>query len=643
MEPSTVATDATTPTSGDPHPANTNSGATAEGAVVSPMFPPGIPRFNPRHLRPLFWRLPLLALLAIGLVTVVYVDRVLQRDYQKEASTQAVQTDALLESFVTHRLFAIGTLRALLADSPSEREQRDRFAIFSREIVENAPDLESIALLDPFGVERETYRRSGGVTVARDGRGQHVRVPQRAGALARARAEARMTLSGTLRLDDGRPGMIGYLPIERNDRVIGFLAAGIPYQALFDDALAGQLQGIFPYRIVDERGVPIAVSADFPEEPARLVTRAVTAPGELSWTLQVAIGAFEPRLPRFVNVLVGPLLLLLVLFLVLREEARARRFGEHTLDLEIMSSNLLAANVRLEERAHQIAEANAAKSRFLANVSHELRTPINAIVGYNSLALEGMYGALAPGLRTAHERMHSAADHLLRLVDDVLDLSKIEVGRLALDLEPVDVGALLEGVCTVMQPLADSRELELSTQIDVDLPTITSDGSRIRQIVLNLTSNAIKFTERGSVTLSARRDPHDPEGHVLVEVRDTGIGIARRDLGRIFEEFEQVRPSGRGDSMQRGTGLGLAISKKLSRLLGGDLRVYSRPRRGSIFTLLLPVTAPDVSASGDVPALIGSKERERPIATERLDVAETTANTQAAQTTARLDHSSTHG
>ena len=609
------------------------------------MFPAGIPRFNPRHLRPLFWRLPLLALLAIGIVTVIYVDRVLQRDYQKEASTQAVQTDALLESFVTHRLFAIGTLRALLADSPSEREQRERFAIFSREIVENAPDLESIALLDPYGVERETYRRNGAASAASaaGGRGEHVRVPQRAAALGRARAEARMTLSGTLLLEDGRPGMIAYLPIERNNRVIGFLAAGIPYQALFDDALAGQLQGIFPYRIVDERGVPIAVSADFPEEAARLVTRSVTAPGELSWTLQVAIGAFEPRLPRFVNVVVGPLLLLLVLFLVLREEARARRFGEHTLDLEIMSSNLLGANLRLEERAHQIAEANAAKSRFLANVSHELRTPINAIVGYNSLALEGMYGALAPGLRTAHERMHSAADHLLRLVDDVLDLSKIEVGRLTLDLEPVDLGALLEGVCTVMQPLADSRELELSTQIDVDLPTITSDASRIRQIVLNLTSNAIKFTERGSVTLSARRDPHDPDGHVLIEVRDTGIGIARRDLGRIFEEFEQVRPSGRGDSMQRGTGLGLAISKKLSRLLGGDLRVYSRPRRGSIFTLLLPVTAPDVSASSGEGPRIPPKERERPIETERLSVDDATPVTQAAQTGARLDHSSSHG
>src|SRR5687768_13096441 len=157
MEPNTVATDATTPKSRDPQPGATDSSAPAI-ASVSPMFPPGIPRFNPRHLRPLFWRLPLLALLAIGIVTVVYVDRVLQRDYQKEASTQAVQTDALLESFVTHRLFAIGTLRALLADSPSEREQRDRFAIFSREIVENAPDLQSIALLDPFGVDRKSTR-----------------------------------------------------------------------------------------------------------------------------------------------------------------------------------------------------------------------------------------------------------------------------------------------------------------------------------------------------------------------------------------------------------------------------------------------------------------------------------------------------
>ena len=582
-----------------PHAAVTGvMGGTSEVAGRLQTPPEGgpalsVPRINPRHLRPLLWRLPLIVLLIFGVVTLVYVDRVLQRDYRKEATTQAVQTDALLESFVTHRLFTLGTLRALLSGTAVVSEQLQRFLTFSEEIIEHAPDLESIVLLDPGGAEVDAYRRGG----AR-GRGvDHRRIVERIVALERARFERRTSLSGTLRLDDGRNGMIAYLPIERADRITGFIAAGIPYQALFDDALAGQLQGVFPYRIVDAEGRTIALSADFPRFPARLVTRAVTVPGELSWTLHVAIEPFQPRVARLVNLIVGPLLLLLVVFLVLREEARARRFGEHTLNLEIMSSNLLAANVRLEERAHQIAEANAAKSRFLANVSHELRTPINAIVGYNSLALEDVYGTMPAGLRTAHERIRAASEHLLRLVDDILDLSKIEVGRLALDLGPVNLAALLDGTVTVMQPLADSRRLDLTTSIEPGLPTIVSDASRLRQILLNLTSNAIKFTERGSVTLSARRDPHDPDSRLLVEVRDTGIGIARRDLHRIFEEFEQVRPSGRGDSMQRGTGLGLAISRKLARMLGGDLRVYSRVKRGSIFTLELPVSAPDLPAA----------------------------------------------
>jgi signal transduction histidine kinase len=257
-----------------------------------------------------------------------------------------------------------------------------------------------------------------------------------------------------------------------------------------------------------------------------------------------------------------------------------------------MSANLLSANLRLEERAHQIAEANAAKSRFLANVSHELRTPINAIVGYNSLALDGVYGELPEPLKKAHERIRAAAEHLLKLVDDVLDLSKIEVGRLALDLEPVDLRALLDGIITVVQPIAESKGVQVNASVDPDLPRITSDASRLRQILLNLMSNSIKFSDGGKVALSAKRSPRNPDNEVAVSVSDSGIGIAEKDQERIFEEFEQVRPSGRGDSMQRGTGLGLAISRKLARMLGGELRVQSQLGRGAIFTLVLPVTAP---------------------------------------------------
>jgi polar amino acid transport system substrate-binding protein len=265
-----------------------------------------------------------------------------------------------------------------------------------------------------------------------------------------------------------------------------------------------------------------------------------------------------------------------------------------------MSRDLLDANVRLEERAQQIAEANRAKSRFLANVSHELRTPLNAIVGFNSLATDGIYGPLPAPLKSAHERIRAAAEHLLGLVNDVLDLSKIEVGRMDVDLETTDLAALLDSVVTVIEPIATAKGLEMDVILGQDLPRITTDRRHVRQILLNLASNAIKFTERGSVTLIARRSKDPGPESVLVMVEDTGVGIEADDIARIFEEFEQVRPSGRGDSLERGTGLGLAIARKLARLLGGDVNVTSRKGVGSRFTLQLPIHGPaTIEGSGE--------------------------------------------
>jgi signal transduction histidine kinase len=273
--------------------------------------------------------------------------------------------------------------------------------------------------------------------------------------------------------------------------------------------------------------------------------------------------------------------------------------------------------MRLEERAQQIAEANRAKSRFLANVSHELRTPLNAIVGYNALALDGMYGEVPQPLRGSHERIRAAADHLLGIVNDVLDLSKIEVGRMEIDLQPVDLGAVLDGVATVVEPPADAKGIRIDVVVARDLPKIETDPRHLRQVLLNLVANAIKFTERGAVTLVARLA--DSGDAVEVAVEDTGIGIAEADLDRIFEEFEQVRPGGRGDSMQRGSGLGLAIARKLARLLGGDVQVVSHVGFGSRFTVLLPLRAPEpaprttptstpiISEPSDAAAVISAK------------------------------------
>ena len=542
------------------------------------------------RVRSLLWRLPLVAVVLIGLIALKYLDGLLEREYANEAQTQAVQTDALLESFLRHRFALIHSERALIATAMTRAESRERFAILAEQIMADAPDMFSLYLLDATGAVTDAVRREG--ERLQSPRTNHFDLPERAEALNRARAERRPAVTRSITLVGGAKGMLVYVPVIRDRRIIGYIGGGLAYQALFNDALAGQLQGSFAYRISDATGDIIAISPDYPRQVASLITRSVSFPGGPGWTLDVAIPRFQPLTSRLVTWTVGLLLLLLVVFLVLREEARARRFAAHSFDLELMSRDLLDANVRLEERAQQIAEANRAKSRFLANVSHELRTPLNAIVGYNSLAIDGIYGALPAPLHGAHERIRAAAEHLLALVNDVLDLSKIEVGRMEVDLETVDIGALLDSVVTVIEPIASAKGLHVDVILGRELPRITTDARHVRQILLNLASNAIKFTERGSVTLIARRSETAGDDSVYITVEDTGIGIAAEDLTRIFEEFEQVRPSGRGDSLQRGTGLGLAIAQKLTRLLGGEIVVSSTEGVGSRFMVQLPLHAP---------------------------------------------------
>ena len=550
------------------------------------------------RVRSLIWRLPLVAVVFVGLLALRYLDGLLTREYANEANTQAVQTDALLESFLRHRFALIHSERALIATARTARESRERFATLADQILADAPDMFSLYLLDSSGVVTDAFRRSPEQLPSPSG--NHMLLPERAEALRRARRERRPAVTRSISLVNGARGMLVYIPVVRGTRVTAFIGGAFAYQALFNDALAGQLQGNFAYRISDASGEVIAVSPDFPERVASLVTKTVSFPGSPGWTLDVAVPRFQPVIPRLVTWTVGVLLLILVIFLVLREEARARRFAAHSFDLELLSRDLLDANVRLEERAQQIAEANRAKSRFLANVSHELRTPLNAIVGYNSLAIEGIYGTLPAPLHGAHERIKAAAEHLLALVDDILDLSKIEVGRMELDLETTDLGALLDSVVTVIDPIAAAKGLRIDVILGRDLPRITTDHRHVRQILLNLASNAIKFTERGAVTLVARRAEISGPEMVRITVEDTGIGIAPDDLERIFDEFEQVRPSGRGDSQQRGTGLGLAIARKLARLLGGDIEVASQQGVGSRFSLLLPVVPP-TSVEGEIP------------------------------------------
>jgi signal transduction histidine kinase len=563
------------------------------------------------QVRPLFWRLPLVAFVLVGLACLQFLDRTLQREYRTEAVTQAVQADALLETFIRQRVAFLHSIQLLVSGASSKAEIASRFALVAREIDESAPDVLSIFLLDGSGVVRDVYPPGA------DAQGiigsNHFSLVERALALQDAQSARHLAMTGTVQLRDGGRGILVYDPIVRDKHVTGYIGGSLAYHSLFEDALGEQLQGHFAYRITDAAGSAIAVSPRYPESVASVITRDVTLPADQHWKLEVAIPRFQPFVPRVITWLVGALLLLLVILMVVREEARAERFAQHSFNLELLSRDLLDANLRLEERAQQVAQANRAKSRFLANVSHELRTPLNAIVGYNSLALEGLYGPVPPPLRTAQERVGAAAEHLLGLVNDVLDLSKIEVGRMEVSLDEVDVSALLDSVLTVIEPIAAAKDVRVDVVLARDLPRITTDPRHVRQILLNLASNAIKFTERGSVALIARRDESEPDRRLSISVQDTGIGIAEQDLERIFEEFEQVRPAGRGDSLQRGTGLGLAISRKLARLLGGDVYVESSVGAGSRFTLMLPHETLVRPVDADTPA-----DAHRPLGAETV-------------------------
>jgi signal transduction histidine kinase len=535
---------------------------------------------------PMRWRLLLALIIISGVALLHRVDALLQREYAREASTQAVQADALIEGSVSQRVQLLTTLSALMANASSPREATQRFDVLAGEIRREMPDIATVYLLD----ERGRVKDSQGELVLSDRGAAHQAFPLRAPAMRQAAQEHTIASTEPLKLADGRRGTLLYLPIIQQGRVTGYVAAAFAYERLFSEALAGQLRGRYPYRVTDEHGEVIAVSAEYPLRISRKLTRTITIPGGHDWTLEVPIASMQPFTPRLVNWVTGVIVLVLVSFLAVREELRSRRFAAYSHDLELLSRDLLDANMRLEEHAQQIAEANRAKSRFLANVSHELRTPLNAIVGYNALALDGMYGDVPQPLRGSHERIRAAADHLLGLVNDVLDLSKIEVGRMEIDVQQVQLDTVLDGVATVVEPAAEAKNLRVDVVIARDLPTVYTDARHLRQILLNLVANAIKFTERGAVTLVARRA--DTGDTIEIAVEDTGIGISESDLARIFDEFEQVRPSGRGDSMQRGTGLGLAIARKLARLLGGDVTVVSHVGFGSRFTVVLPFHTP---------------------------------------------------
>jgi signal transduction histidine kinase len=260
------------------------------------------------------------------------------------------------------------------------------------------------------------------------------------------------------------------------------------------------------------------------------------------------------------------------------------------LEAEARSAAKLAQmNDELHRRQIALEQAMGARNRFYASMSHELRTPINAVIGYSTLMLDGIYGPLNVKQKEGLQRTLKAARHLLELVNDVLDLSKIEAGKIELSVQPVMFPSLIEDLFVTVRPLADEYGSELTLEMQSEPFNIISDPRRVRQIMINLLSNAIKFGEGKPIGVRCKQSE---AGGVEIEVVDQGVGISQEDIPRIFEEFVQV-----SESKQPGTGLGLPISRRLAQLLDGSLTVCSTPGEGSVFRLILPSSLEDDMAA----------------------------------------------
>ncbi len=422
-------------------------------------------------------------------------------------------------------------------------------------------------------------------------------------AVTAARETRKPELSSPGRLHSAEHSLAIVIPVIARETVVGAVVGSV----LTDSILAA-----VDTRLSRNRSRLVITSGDdtiaaaVGTEPASLMddrVMLVDVPNGSQWQVHVTHQATSGRM-RLALWGIGLAALAMLIIGSFRERRQSRRIAERSQELEHLSTELL--------------HANRAKSEFLANVSHELRTPLNAIVGFVDLLRDGVYGELAPRQVGPVERIAASGTHLRHLVDQVLDLAKITAGRLEVHTDVIDLRSFVLDIAGEMEALITERGLALSLAVGTTLPRLRTDPTHLRQILVNLVGNAIKYTNAGTISVRARLVgaepvPGDragrvtPEGVALeplpapptgvwiaIQVTDTGIGIAETDLERIFDEFEQVGAGPRGESMQRGTGLGLSISRRLARLLGGEISVESVLRQGSTFTLWLPVAPADL-------------------------------------------------
>jgi signal transduction histidine kinase len=252
--------------------------------------------------------------------------------------------------------------------------------------------------------------------------------------------------------------------------------------------------------------------------------------------------------------------------------------------IQAATADIAQQNELLRRQAIELEQASQLKSQFLANMSHEFRTPLNAMLGYTSMLLQGVAGPLEAAAKRQLGRIESNGRHLLTIINEILDISRIEAGRMPLQISTFRVPELVGEVKSELEPIILRSKLAVTLDLPKDLKPISSDRQKVKQILLNLLSNALKFTHQGGVTISARRSA--AERALILSVSDTGIGIAPADQDKIFEDFRQLDNS--PTRAYGGTGLGLSICRRLAQMLGGRIAVQSHVGKGSVFTLTVP-------------------------------------------------------
>ena len=434
------------------------------------------------------------------------------------------------------------------------------------------------------------------------------------GDVVRAWKTGRETITGPLPLVQGGLGIIIRKPLPRTDdghaRLVAIVLNIAPLLA--EAGVGEKMTNVVQLAIRRETGeVFFGPPSVFAHDP---VTRRLSLP-DGSWELGAGpLDGWRTATsnPGRLLYLAGAVIIFLLCLLVFATARRQAGLKETIQERTHALQNELAARQRTEEQVRRLHEelqrhaeelelrvaertaelavardqaevADRMKSAFLATMSHELRTPLNSIIGFTGIILQGLTGPLNPEQNKQLDMVRSSARHLLALINDVLDISKIEAGELKVALAPFDLRATIERSVATIRPFAESKRLALRLEISPTIGELVSDARRVEQILLNLLNNALKFTEQGEVFLSA-----DVVGAtVRVRITDTGIGIWPEDLANLFRPFQQVE-SGLSRSHE-GTGLGLVICRRLAGLLGGEIQVQSEPGKGSTFTVILPL------------------------------------------------------